>query len=58
MVPDGVLVGGGAGRSLLSRGHDVGEGDHVLRVMTGLLLPADGVAGLWRPLLHTQLTHS
>lgn len=47
--------GDGARRGVVaSRGHDIGEGDHVVLRVSASVLPADGAAQLRGPLLHTH----
>lgn len=49
------VCGDGARRGVVStRRNDVGEGDHVVLRVLASLLPADGAAGVWEPLLHTH----
>ena len=56
LLPAGV-DGDGARRDVAaSRGHDVGERDHVVVRVSTSVLPADGAAQLRGPLLHTQIT--
>ena len=52
--------GDGARRAVVSTGrYNVSEGDHVVLGVLASLLPADGAAGLWEPLLSARAhTHT